>query len=165
LAQEIELRLERSLDGQHHLAEVLELGFGRQVAGIMLAMGYVMKEVLFADQTVRQPDGWLSSPRAFSEVAQSLNALLQVIDPDVHPPVLAELKEIFETGEPTDLAKLEALTVAEAIAFPDAKVDLEVLDIPLAAVIRSWLGDAVIARLKDRLGESPAPPDPSPKSE
>jgi hypothetical protein len=43
LAQEIELRLERSLDGQHHLAEVLELGFGRQVAGIMLAMGYVMK--------------------------------------------------------------------------------------------------------------------------
>ena len=83
LAQEIELRLERSLDSQHHLAEVLELGFGRQVAGIMLAMGYVMKTVLFADQTVRQPDGWLSSPRAFSEVAQSINALLQVIDPDV----------------------------------------------------------------------------------
>jgi hypothetical protein len=148
------------------LAEVLELGFGRQVAGIMLAIGYVMKEVLFADDTVKQPDGWLSSPRAFSEVAQSINALLQVIDPDAHPPVLAELREFLERGDPTDdVAKLEALTVAEAIAFPDLKVDLEMLDIPLAAVIRSWLGDAVIARLKDRLGESPAPPDPSPKPE
>ena len=164
LAQEIELRLERSLDSQHHLAEVLELGFGRQVAGIMLAMGYVMKTVLFADQTVRQPDGWLSSPRAFSEVAQSINALLQVIDPDVHPSVLAGLREILETGRPDP--KVEALNVAEAIGFPNLKIDdLETVDIPLAAVIRSWLGDAVIARLKDRLGESPAPPDPSPKSE
>src|SRR5207249_1198800 len=99
-----------------------------------------MKTVLFADQTVRQPDGWLSSPRAFSEVAQSINALLQVIDPDVHPSVLAELREIFETGDPTDdIAKLEALSVAEAIAFPDLKDNLEMLDIPLAAVIRSWL--------------------------
>jgi hypothetical protein len=164
LAQEIELRLERSLDDQRHLAEVLELGFGRQVAGIMLTMGYVMKEVLFADDTVRQPDGWLSSPRAFSEVTQSINALLQVIDPDVSPSVLAELREILETGRPD--AKLGALNVAEAIGFPNLKIDdLETVDIPLAAVIRSWLGDAVIARLKDRLGESPAPPDPSPKSE
>jgi hypothetical protein len=158
LAQEIELRLERSLDDQRHLAEVLELGFGRQVAGIMLTMGYVMKEVLFADDTVRQPDGWLSSPRAFREVTQSINALLQVIDPDACPPVLAELRGILEEGKVgDDIAKLDALNVAEAIAFPNLPVDLELVDIPWAAVIRRWLGDAAIARLKDRLGESPAP--------
>src|SRR6267378_3796536 len=44
LAQEIELRLERSLDEERHLADALEIGFGRQVAGLMLAIGYVIKE-------------------------------------------------------------------------------------------------------------------------
>ena len=37
LSEEIEFRLERSLDDQRLLVEALELGFGRQVAGLMLA--------------------------------------------------------------------------------------------------------------------------------
>ena len=44
LAQEIELRLERSLDEERHLAEALELAFDRQVAGLMLAIGCVLRE-------------------------------------------------------------------------------------------------------------------------
>jgi hypothetical protein len=163
LAQEIELRLERSIDNQKHLAEVLELVFGRQVAGIMLAIGYVMKEVLFADPALKQPDGWLSNSRAFGEVAQSITALLQVTDPDVNLPRLAELRKVFDTGDST--SELLALTVAEAIAFPDVQVDLEIIEIPWAAVIRSWLGDAAIARLKERLRGSPALPIPHPESE
>jgi hypothetical protein len=145
------------------LAEVLELVFGRQVAGIMLAIGYVMKEVLFANTALKQPDGWLSSSPAFGEVTQSITALLQVIDPDVDPPRLAELREIFDAGD--SAPEVQALTVAEAIAFPEVQVDLEIIDIPWAAVIRSWLGDAAIARLKERLRGSPARPIPQPESE
>src|ERR1700730_1600545 len=56
LAQEIELRLERSLDEERHLTDALELGFGRQVAALMLAIGYVAREG--AGQGWRPP--WLS---------------------------------------------------------------------------------------------------------
>src|SRR5690242_15151997 len=44
LSEEIEFRLERSLEEERHLVDALELGFGRQVAGVMLAIGHVMKE-------------------------------------------------------------------------------------------------------------------------
>ena len=44
LAQEVELRLERSLDEERHLTDAIELGFGGQVAGLMLAIGHVIKE-------------------------------------------------------------------------------------------------------------------------
>ena len=68
LSEEIEFRLERSLDDERHLADALELGFGRQVAGLMLAIGYVIKEAVPA----RRPGelGWLSSPEAFREIVE-----------------------------------------------------------------------------------------------
>ena len=84
LSEEIEFRLERSLDDERHLADALELGFGRQVAGLMLAIGYVIKETVPA----RRPGeiGVALKSRSFSRSSRSDQFIAAgVIDPDAHP--------------------------------------------------------------------------------
>ena len=142
LSEEIEFRLERSLDEERHLADALELGFGRQVAGLMLAIGYVIKEIIPA----RRPGeiGWLSNPEAFHAVVESVNLLLQVIDPDAHPEGWAILRRALHHGPGSD-AELYASAVASAIVERDDEMG------PLIPIIHSWLGEAAVARLTDRL--------------
>ena len=60
LAQEIELRLERSFDEERHLTDILELGFGQQAAALMLAIGHVVREM--APLPRPGGPGWLSDP-------------------------------------------------------------------------------------------------------
>jgi hypothetical protein len=143
LSEEIEFRLERSLDEERHLADALELGFGRQVAGLMLAIGYVIKEIIPA----RRPGeiGWLSNPEAFHAVVESVNLLLQVIDPDAHPEGWAILRRAVHHGAGSD-AELYASAVALEIVEP-AGAEIG----PLIPIIHSWLGEAAVARLRDRL--------------
>jgi hypothetical protein len=151
LAQEIELRLERSLDEERHLADALEIGFGRQVAGLMLAIGYVIKEA----QPGYQPGelGWLSNPEAFRVIAASVNSLLQAIDPDAHPAVWARLRTALYEGD-MNAPEFNAVIVAAAIADSNNPHQTEFW--PLVPIIDHWLGAAVIARLKDRLALPPA---------
>ena len=143
LSEEIEFRLERSLDDERHLADALELGFGRQVAGLMLAIGYVIKETVPA----RRPGeiGWLSNPEAFHAVVEAINLLLLVIDPDAHPEGWAILRRAVHHGDGSH-AELTTSVVATEIAEqrPDEIG-------PLIPIIHSWLGEAVVARLRDRL--------------
>ena len=143
LSEEIEFRLERSLDDERHLADALELGFGRQVAGLMLAIGYLIKETVPA----RRPGeiGWLSNPEAFHAVVEAINLLLLVIDPDAHPEGWAILRRAVHHGDGSD-AELNTSAVASEIA--EASPD-EIG--PLIPIIHRWLGEAVVARLRDRL--------------
>ena len=150
LAQEIELRLERSLDEERHLTDALELGFGRQVAGLMLAIGYVIKE---AHPGPRHPPdvGWLSNPDAFRIIVESVNLLLQAIDPKAHPAAQAALRRTFDDWDGLT-PELYASNVAGAIAdrkFAKAADAVEFM--PLIPTIRIWLGKAIVARLRDRL--------------
>jgi hypothetical protein len=144
LAQEIELRLEQSLDHERHLLGALELGFGRRTAGLMLAIGHMVRS--FDEFRL------LSDPMAFREIVDAINLLLQAIDPDdVHPVGWATLKKAFHDAEGNH-AELEAAGMVGAIAYAtDADVDVDV--VPLVPLIRSWLGKAVIARIKDRLAQ------------
>jgi hypothetical protein len=169
LAQEIELRLERSLDEERHLTDALELAFGRQVAGLMLAIGHVAREG--AGEGWRPP--WLSDSGIFRDITESIDLLLQAIGPDAHPaawallrqaitPVLAAVlpeDEIprYGVSVPESLhsvpipsgAPLHAAVLAMVIADPQiaARINFG----PLIPTIRKWLGDDVVARLKDRL--------------
>jgi hypothetical protein len=145
LSEEIEYRLERSLDDQRHLVEALELGFGRQVAGLMLAIGCVIRD---AAPPPRPGElGWLSSPEAFRVIAESISLLLQAVGPDANPKAWASLRKARD--EYANDAQAFASFVAEAIARPE--MDNEYESAPLLPIIRSWLGEAAIARLSDRL--------------
>jgi hypothetical protein len=148
LAQEIELRLERSFDEERHLTDALELGFGRSVAGLMLAIGYLVKEATPARRSPGEID-WLSDIEAFRSLIESINLLLQAIDPNAHPETWATLRKVIQTGDWANYTELNAAIVAGEIADPGSVLGEEMG--PLVPTIRAWLGEAVIARLKERL--------------
>jgi hypothetical protein len=148
LAQEIELRLERSFDEERHLTDALELGFGRSVAGLMLAIGYLVKEATPARRSPGEID-WLSDIEAFRILIESINLLLQAIDPNAHPETWATLRKVIQTGDWANYTEFNAAIVAGEIADPGSVLGEEMG--PLVPTIRAWLGEAVIARLKERL--------------
>jgi len=144
VTQEAELRLEQSVDQERSLIDALELGFGRQVAGLMLAIGYLIKDV----PPARRPGdiGWLSNPEVLRAIVESINLLLQAIDPNPHPAAWAVLRRSMNHADQGDAA-LYASCVAQSIADPD--FDHE--GMPLIPIIHNWVGEAAVARLKDRL--------------
>ena len=83
LAQEIELRLERSIDAQHWLRETLELAFDRQTAALMLAIGCAVQGAAGTVMMLELPRraSWLSNAFAFRQVTDAINKLLQLIKP------------------------------------------------------------------------------------
>jgi hypothetical protein len=167
LAQEIELRLERSLDEERHLTDALELGFGRQVAGLMLAIGYLARGE--GAGTLARP--LLSDSDVFRDMKESIDLLLQAIGPDAHPAAWALLRETITSvlaivlpedekpryGAPESLhsvavpkgAPLYAAALAMVIADPQlaARINFG----PFIPTIRKWFGADVVARLRDRL--------------
>jgi len=62
MAQEIELRLERSFETQELLTNVVSLAYGEHVAGILLMVGLVM------DQTGRSAAYWAMANRKHTDV-------------------------------------------------------------------------------------------------
>jgi hypothetical protein len=141
LSEEIEFRLERSLEEERHLVDALELGFGRQVAGVMLAIGHVMK-------VTERPDWLFDNFEAFRVTVNAINLLLAVIDPGGDPGAWARLRQAFD--DPVGDPEMFASVVAGAIVDPEQE---EYADLgPLIPIIRNWLGTVLIARLRQRLG-------------
>jgi predicted transcriptional regulator len=142
LAQEIELRLEQTFHEERHLVDALEMVFGRQEGGLMLAIGNLMKEV-------RLPYPPFENPEAFDSTIEAVNLLLETIAPNGKPAVWARLQEAFEGEDDANYAELCAAMVLGAIADPAQE---EVAELgPLIPVIRDWLGEDLIARLRQRL--------------
>jgi hypothetical protein len=148
LAQEIELRLELSLDEERHLADALEIGFGRQIAGVMLAIGHVMKEAV-------RPDELFEDSEAFRLTIESVNLLLELIDPGGNPLAWARLQNAFEEDSEYFVhdPEIYASAVAGAIVDPQQEKSLGVG--PLIPIIRNWFGAVLIERLRQRLGLPP----------
>jgi hypothetical protein len=165
VAQEIEVRLEQSLEGERRLAETLELLFNRRTAALMLAIGYAIDGAA-SSATIGAEEprpGWWSNAFVFKQVIASVNGLLQLIGPDGDssklPVMVAELfgdsqiKKVLET-----LASSSGALVAQVIArdiLPEEDGTLTVIDTlgPWGPVIRDWLGENLIARLRNRLPE------------
>jgi uncharacterized protein (DUF1778 family) len=147
LAQEIELRLELSLDEERHLADALEIGFGRQIAGVMLAIGHVMKEAA-------RPDELFEDSEAFRLTVESVNLLLELIDPGGNPVAWARLQKAFETDNySVHDPEIFASAVAGAIVDPEQEEHAGFG--PLIPIIRNWFGAVLIERLRRRLGLPP----------
>jgi hypothetical protein len=157
LAQEIELRLERSLDEERYLTDGLELGFGRQVAGLMLAIGIAANH---AAPMRRLPGqlGWLSDPEAFSVVAESIDLLLKTIAPDGDREAWAKLRAALHSKDGVDAEGRDSTEgpVWAAVLAAEAVINHPGLDEiqPLSPMASKWLGEAVVARIKDRLAIS-----------
>jgi hypothetical protein len=162
LAQEIEFRLERSLDQQSHLVDAFELAFDRQVAGLILTIGAVIKRVQPVTPGPRR--ALLSDdPEIFRVMTDSINLLLQAIDPAAHPRTWARLRKALSTDyllrveKTRELDRLPAPPELNAAMVASGLADPTGFDLgPLASTIRNWLGEAAIARLRDRLGISGA---------
>ena len=151
LSEEVEFRLERGLDRERNLAEALELGFGRQVAGLMLAIGYTIK-LTIPESPSRRPGqlSWLSDPEAFREVTEAIDLLLGTIAPDGDPGSWAAVRKAIYSPQSVSEGPFSTGIIAAHIALPETAEDY----IPLAQIIHDWLGAAVIARLADRLALS-----------
>jgi TraY domain len=155
LAQEIELRLEKSFGDEQRLKEALELAFGPQIAGFALATAFVARQAADASLmvsgtplTVNGP--WLSNAFAFSQVAAAVHDLIKGIEPDgepVEPALLqtmpSEVREVMKNA-----GRAAAAAVCRAIAYPQPGGPLG----PWARVIHEWLGEDAIARIKEALG-------------
>lgn len=87
LAQEAELRIERSFSDQRASIEALELTFGRELAGILLALGYAMREAgrmtaFSATRTLGGSQNWWKNPYGYSQAMQAASHILQELKPD-----------------------------------------------------------------------------------
>src|SRR4051812_25534907 len=82
LAQEAELRIERSFSDQRMSIEALELTFGRELAGILLTLGYAMNEAgrmtaFTATRTLEGSQNWWKNPYGYSQAMQAAIHILQ----------------------------------------------------------------------------------------
>lgn len=101
LSHEAEYRIERSFDRQQLYVEVMELRFGRPLAGLILAMGEAMSSALeiigiyaanssglasIYSSGSYSDEQWLQDPHAFDQVTKSAITMLEAFRPagDVH---------------------------------------------------------------------------------
>src|SRR6516162_1316632 len=151
LSEEIESRLERSLEEERQLTDALELVFGRQVAGLILAIGCAVKEAL----PRRRRSDWLSDRKMFRLAADTINFLLQAVDPASHPTVLARLRRALDdTSYEWSYPEMGAGIVARGLAETDEEMEFDLG--PWVSIIQRWLGSGVIARLGARFLEPPS---------
>jgi hypothetical protein len=151
LSEEIEFRLERSLEEERQLTDALEHVFGRQVAGLTLAIGCVTKEALPG----RRRGSWLSDRKTFRLAVKSINLWLQAIDPASHPTVLSGLRRALDdTSYKSSYPEMAAGIVARGLAETDEEMEFDFG--PWVSTIQRCLGSEVIARLRARFIEPPS---------
>jgi hypothetical protein len=85
LSREAEFRLERSFDHQDLLTEALTLAYGRRMAGILMALGFVMD----AAARLTQPNtwnpfrkDWTDKPDLFDHAVRAATTLLDAARPE-----------------------------------------------------------------------------------
>lgn len=86
LSQEAEIRLEGSFWTEGLLDQVLDLAYGRSLAGLLLLLGRTMNEVGrhagFAEKrSLEGADEWADSPFAYEQVVQAVIEALRALRP------------------------------------------------------------------------------------
>jgi hypothetical protein len=150
-------RQNQSLEDLRDIADALAFAFGSQTAALMLAIGCLTKDVIdvraFKNQRIERT--WLSNPCAVGEVSEAVTALLQLIGPDEHPALFAAIRQIKwgqpETNPVSD-KQLSAACLVNDMAFNSGAERW-------APVIRDRVGEAVLARIRQRFPEKEPAPD------
>jgi hypothetical protein len=125
----------------------------------MLAVGFAINEA--APPPLPGQLDWLSDPEAFRVVAESVGLLLQTIAPDGNPKAWASLSEALHSkegidgeGRAADEGPIWAAVVAALAVTADPNYPHGATPRPLASIALKWLGEAVAARIRHRLGVS-----------
>jgi len=80
-AQEIEFRLERSFDRESLLSEVMALTFSRELAGLLLAVGWAMDRVGWSAQIQPGRRNWFGEPFAYDQAVRAANKIFEAARP------------------------------------------------------------------------------------
>ena len=142
ISQEAELRLERSFEQQRLLPEVLELAYGTELAGLLIAVAEAMNEAQLAGQIMSLEDHpkWSDDPFSFDTVAVAAQAVLHALFEAMRP--------AGAIRNPPDSAKLgQAMADRVLYSLTD---DRARSDIKNAKHARDLLGPAVVKRLKGK---------------
>jgi hypothetical protein len=151
MAAEIEFRLEQSFHDERRLEQVLELTFGRQAAGLMVALGLAAREAAEkaeATSSSAKLRPWLSNPYVFDQVANAVYEVLDCIEPEGNPAprlprgTLAPVRAAAETVG-LNAANMACRAIANATADGEGESWWH--------VTRKWLGNAAAARIKKKL--------------
>ena len=98
-SQEAELRLELSLAEERSALEALQLVYGPQVAGLLMALGEAMNDAgqlaaVLKTGSMEKAKVWWNDPYAFHQARDACDRLLELASPDGDngPPVATNLK-------------------------------------------------------------------------
>jgi hypothetical protein len=98
-SQEAEFRLEQSFDAERTVLEVLDLLYGTELAGLILAMGEAIRDTgkiaaLVEDGSLEASNNWLSNAYAFEQATRAALCILRSAAPDgsTEPPGKASFK-------------------------------------------------------------------------
>ncbi len=146
LSQEAELRLERSFERQDLAEEVLTVAYGRQLAGLLTALGRTMKDAgtmagFQSTFTLEGSSDWLENPYAFDQAARAVTTIIEafrpsgeVVEPKPQNIVVAGVRGTKVDPEESiariheelgELGEAFAATTLSAIAAPERAPTLE----------------------------------------
>ena len=152
-SQEAEARLERTFQDEQLLPQLLEIAYGREVAGLLLALGSVMRDAgqhagVRSLNTFSGAAEWFANPIAYEEARTAAETVLNALRPAADE--LAKAPEV-NADAVAGLGKQIANGMLEALSNPTR----EGIAGDRAAPIREMLG-AAVARLPDHYGTTVA---------
>jgi predicted HicB family RNase H-like nuclease len=138
----------------HHQRDPIDVfgrAFGRDVTALMLLIGLLVKYNLYHSK-YKNAEPRLTDPEVLVEVTESVITLLRLIGPEEQPELFGTISNLLWRGEPlaAPWGQWGVAMVAGELAFDFGW--WEYLD-PWGPVIRDWLGEAVIARIRQRLSD------------
>jgi hypothetical protein len=140
LSQEAEHRLEESL--RDELGQMLELAYGRPLAGLLMMIGHAMqlvgKRAAFeATHSYDAIDRWPTNPYAFD---QAVNAAAAVLE-GMRPPGNRELPQRVATTIPTDFGRIMGGLTLSFVKDPETARTNESVELEIfARKVNAMLG-------------------------
>jgi hypothetical protein len=134
-SQEAEFRLERAFDRDDLLSEAMSLAFGRELAGVLIAVGTAMG---WARPNVRRnpPEKWVNNPVEFDQAVRAANHILEALRPPGDP---SPQREHNNWHGPIASEMLLAITRG------DSKAHFFGME---SELVRSLLGPEIVKRIK-----------------
>jgi hypothetical protein len=134
-SQEAEFRLDRAFDRTDLLSDVMSIAFGRELAGLLIAVGTAMA---WARPTVRRnpPEKWVNNPVEFDQAVRAANLIFEALRPPGDP---SPRREHSNWHGP--IASEMLLTITRG----DSKAHFFGME---SELIRSLLGPEIVKRIK-----------------